>query len=197
MISTIFFDLGGVLFTNGTRAFITYLCDTYTLPREKVEEVIDGDLGSLYREAKISRDEFWAQIIQQLDINANGAELLQQWINRYELIDGTKDLIQELKKDYKIYYLSDNVRERVEVLDKKYHFLQLFDGGIFSHEVGVRKPNPEVYKKALALAGVTGSQAVFIDDKAHFLEPANALGMHTVHFKDAMQVKKDLAILLR
>ncbi|MEK7533026.1 MAG: HAD family phosphatase [Patescibacteria group bacterium] len=196
MITTIIFDLGGVLFTNGARAFITYVCDTYQLDRELVHEVIDGELGSAYREAKISKDVYWKQAISLLGINATGDALSHEWINRYELIVGTKDLIVELKKQYNIYYLSDNVRERVEALDRKYHFLRLFDGGIFSHDVGMRKPNPQIYKKILALADVSGSEAVYIDDKIYFLEPAKALGMHVIHFKNAEKLKNDLLTLL-
>jgi FMN phosphatase YigB (HAD superfamily) len=45
-----------------------------------------------------------------------------------------------------VYYLSDNVAERIEAVERRYDFLRLFTGGVFSHEVGVRKPNRGIYE---------------------------------------------------
>ncbi len=59
MIKVIIFDLGGVLFTNGTKRFVDLLSTRYRIDKEKIREIMDGEIGSLYREAKISRDAFW------------------------------------------------------------------------------------------------------------------------------------------
>ena len=111
MIKAIIFDLGGVLFTNGTKQFISDISHKYNLEQELVRDVIDGELGSQYREAKISRDEFWNSLVDKLNIKEDIQILEDQWISGYELIEGTKDAIIDLAKKYKIYYLSDNVRE--------------------------------------------------------------------------------------
>jgi hypothetical protein len=59
MIQAIFFDLGGVLFTNGTKKFVEYLTKTYSLDPDLIKETIDkGELPDAYRMGKISRDEF-------------------------------------------------------------------------------------------------------------------------------------------
>lgn len=197
MISTIIFDLGGVLFTNGAGRFLKYLATHYHYPESALDEMINGKSGSAYRSGGISSEEFWTSFKASFPIPKSAQELEALWESQYELVSGTRDLILDLRKTYKVYYLSDTVQKRVQYLERMYNFLSWFDGGVFSYEVGVRKPNPEVYKKVLALAGVLGPQAVFIDDKEHFLEPAKALGMRTIHFKDALQVKKDLATLLR
>lgn len=192
MIKAIIFDLGGVLFTNGTKQFIQDISKKYNLDPELVKEIMDGDVGSQYREAKITRDEFWKIALEKLNLPENIDNLEEQWISGYELIEGTKDIILELAKKYKVYYLSDNVRERVDRINNKYNFLEWFEDGIFSHEVGVRKPNPEIYKYALKKARVNPNEAVLIDDKQSALEPAQEIGITSILFETPEQLRKKL-----
>jgi epoxide hydrolase-like predicted phosphatase len=192
MIKAIIFDLGGVLFTNGTKKFIDFIANKYSLDKEMIKEVMDGEIGTLYRESKISRDEFWNRCLQELHITADRDELEEKWIDGYELIEGTRDVIQELSKKYKIYFLSDNVKERVEKINARYNFIDWFEDGVFSHEVGVRKPNPQIYKIALKKADVTPQEAVFIDDKPHFLPPAKEMGIRTFLFESPEKLREDL-----
>lgn len=192
MITTFLFDLGGVLFTNGTTQFITFLSSRYSLPVDFVKNIIDGELGTRYREGLISRDEFWAQAIKQLSLTESADTLENQWISGYQLISETKEIIILLSKKYNLYYLSDNVKERVDALDRRFHFLSLFQGGIFSHEVGVRKPDPKIYRYALSKANVVPSETVFIDDKKTNLEPASEMGITPLLFTTPEQFRIDI-----
>lgn len=192
MITTIIFDFGGVLFTNGTKRFISAIAKRYNLSEETVKNVIDGEIGSHYREAKISRDEFWAQVISHLHLSENADILEKEWIDGYEMIQGTMDIIEELSKRYSLYYLSDNVKERVDALKAKYKFTRLFKGGIFSHEVGVRKPHPDIYQSALNLTKSKPGETIYIDDKPPFLIPAQKLGLMTFAFTSPEQLRLDL-----
>src|SRR3990167_84828 len=131
MIKLILFDLGGVVFTNGTKKFIDDLAARYNLEREKVVEVLDGEVGTKYREGDIDRDEFWKLVLEKLPLNETADELEKEWIGNYDLIEGTKEIIVGLKKKYKVMYLSDNVNERVDKLDERFGFVSWFDGGIF------------------------------------------------------------------
>lgn len=182
MITTFLFDLGGVLFTNGTKKFIHTICQEYAFSENEVKDVIDGEIGSLYREAKIGRDEFWKRAISSLHLQESADVLEKKWIDGYEIIPKTKTLIELLSKRYSLYYLSDNVKERVDALDAKFHFLSLFKGGVFSHEVGVRKPHPKIYEFALQNSHAEPSETVFIDDKQIMLNPAKQMGIETILF---------------
>lgn len=192
MVKAIIFDLGGVLFTNGTDAFVRKIMTRYSLDEITVRDVVDGALGSLYREAKISREEFWRRAIEALGLREKMELLESEWIASYELIEGTKKIVETLAGTYKVYFLSDNVRERVEQLEQRYHFLSLFSGGIFSHEVGIRKPDSRIYQMIIKLARVDPHEAVYIDDKPHFLSPAQALGIGTLVFTTPEQLREDL-----
>jgi putative hydrolase of the HAD superfamily len=64
-------------------------------------------------------------------------------------------------------------------------FGELFDVLVISGELGVRKPQPEIYALATERLGVPPERCVFVDDLPGNLKPAAALGMATVLHKDA------------
>lgn len=192
MIKAFFFDLGGVVFTNGTKKFSEDIAKRFNLDKELVLEVMDRSIGSDYRENKISREEFWQRVFEKLHIDGDMDKLEEEWIDGYQIIEGTKEIILELAKKYQVFYLSDNTKSRVESLDKRYAFKQWFVGGVFSYEVGFRKPNPEIYRLAAEIAGVSPAESVFIDDKAPFLEPAKQIGMTTFLFETPEKLREDL-----
>ena len=192
MINVLAFDLGGVLFSDGTREFIEHLNRTSGVDTARADELLNGSLGSRYREGRMSQDEFWAAFRRALGLSASGPELAARWIDGYRLNEGTRNLIQDLSQDYDLYYLSDNVAERVEAIERRYHFLRLFKGGVFSHEVGVRKPHPRIYEILLKRIGVEPQKILFVDDKEWALAPAERIGMKTVLFRDSEQVRRAL-----
>lgn len=192
MIKAIIFDLGGVLFTNGTKQFAQWVNQEYGIEVERLRQILDEGLGTEYREGKISRDEFWKRALEELEIEANIDELEDRWIQGYKLIEGTKEIVLALAKQYKVYFLSDNVKERVEKINSLYNFLEWFEGGVFSHEVGVRKPDPKIYQTTLEKACVRPEDSVFIDDKEINLPPARELGIHTILFTSPEECVEDL-----
>lgn len=192
MITTFLFDLGGVLFTNGTKKFIKQISDTHKLRENVVKDIIDGEIGTLYRESKISRDDFWQKVKDALHLQEDADTLEGQWINCYELIPKTKSIIEKLSLKYSLYYLSDNVKERVDALDKKFSYSKLFKGGIYSHEVGARKPNPKIYEFALKKSKSKPEETIFIDDKPFMLIPAEKLRINTLAFTTSQELEKDL-----
>ena len=192
-IKTVIFDLGGVYFTDGTKRAIDIISKRWNLDPVLVTDVFKGKIGTAYRESKISHEEFWEQAKKTLGIDASMNELALIWLEGYVPIEGTVDIIKELKeKGYEIIYLSDNVQERIYYIEKKYHFLQYFKSGVFSHIVGVRKPNPRIYKLALEEASNPAENCVYIDDKPELLEEANKLGMSTIAFTNSNKLRERL-----
>ena len=192
-IKTVIFDLGGVYFTDGTKRAIDIISQRWNLDQSKVADVFKGKIGTAYRESQITHEEFWRQAKETLGIDAPMEELAEIWLNGYVPIEGTVEIIKELKeKGYEILYLSDNVQERIDYIEEKYHFLQYFKSGVFSHIAGVRKPNPKIYQLALEESSNPAENCVYIDDKPNLLEEADKLGMATIAFVNADETRKKL-----
>jgi putative hydrolase of the HAD superfamily len=67
---------------------------------------------------------------------------------------------------------------------KGYDLTDNFDAVVISDEVGLRKPDPEIYLRTAAEMGVAAEECVFVDDTAANLPAAEKLGMAVVHFED-------------
>jgi epoxide hydrolase-like predicted phosphatase len=77
-----------------------------------------------------------------------------------------------------------------------YGFGDLTDAIVYSHEVGVRKPDPAIYLLACDRLGVRPQEAVFLDDKEIAVEGARAVGMSAVLFRDNAQAVAEIEELL-
>jgi putative hydrolase of the HAD superfamily len=75
-------------------------------------------------------------------------------------------------------------------------FPELFDGVVISGEVGVRKPQPEIYRMGAEAIGLEPGACVFVDDLRGNLKPALELGMATVHHTETARTIARLEELL-
>ena len=83
-------------------------------------------------------------------------------------IDGAVDLLKKLKSGgVKIVIVSNSIFPAYLHLNEleKYNIIPYVDGLIFSCEIGIKKPHPDIYMKALEIAGCYPSEAVFIGDR--------------------------------
>jgi putative hydrolase of the HAD superfamily len=61
---------------------------------------------------------------------------------------------------------------------------QRFDAVVISDQVGLRKPEPEIFRLAADRLGFPPNACVFVDDVARYLAPARDLDMGTIHATD-------------
>jgi HAD superfamily hydrolase (TIGR01509 family) len=84
------------------------------------------------------------------------------------------------KKGYGVYVMSNWDAESITHVKAKYpELFALFDGVIISAEVGLVKPQPEIYQLFTNIFGA--EKCVFIDDQAPNVKAATASGMHAIH----------------
>lgn len=101
--------------------------------------------------------------------------------------------IQELKeKGYQVLVLSNFAHKAYEDCRDVLDFLDYVDGGILSFRDKMVKPEPEIYQLLMDRYHLKPEECVFLDDTEKNLPPAEAFGMHTVHFKDRGQAVEEL-----
>jgi putative hydrolase of the HAD superfamily len=71
----------------------------------------------------------------------------------------------------------------------------LFDAVVISGEVGMRKPEPAIYRRAAEELGVAADECVFVDDLGPNVKGAVGVGMVGVKFVDAEQAIGELEVL--
>lgn len=188
MISTIIFDIGGVLVQTHDLA-----------PRRKWEQRLglpDWGLSDLVFNNDVSRAAFigasdalavWALIGAQFGLSASeraeiaadfwaGDGLNAEWIAA----------IPSLKPRYKLGILSNGWRDMRE-RDKSRFDMSVFDAVVYSCEEGMRKPTLEIYQRALRRLGVSDpATALFIDDFAENVAAAREAGLQAVQYVKGM-----------
>lgn len=100
------------------------------------------------------------------------------------------------KQGYKIAILSDqwHLSKRALITEK---IKKTFKPIIISCDVGIRKPNPKIYKMILKKLKIHAKQAVFIDNQEWNTQPAKKLGFNSILFKNNKQLFKQLEKTLK
>ena len=61
------------------------------------------------------------------------------------------------------------------------HFRSHFDRAYYSYEMGLRKPDPQIFEQVLLENSLKASETLFIDDSLQHVESARRLGLQTIH----------------
>lgn len=180
MIKTIFFDIGGVMLTNGwghvsrenaAKKFgIDYaemdyqhdfIFNVYEIGAITLDEYLDTVV--FHKERNFSRDEFKEFMFQQ------SQELP-------EMISLLKNFKQQ-NPDLQIISLNNEGRELNQHRIKTFKLHEVFDAFISSCEVGMRKPDPGIYSMALGLAQRDPSECYYFDDRPALVLAARKQGI--------------------
>lgn len=104
--------------------------------------------------------------------------------------------IRTLRPAYKTAVVSNVGRGGLHSRFTQQELAELFDVVVASGDIGVAKPNPEIFEHALEKLGVLPQEAVFIDDFEPYAEAARQLGLRAVHYKNFEQFSEELNQLL-
>ncbi|MDT7518225.1 HAD family phosphatase [Rhodoferax sp. TBRC 17660] len=95
----------------------------------------------------------------------------------------------------KLYYLSNMPVPYARTLERVNAFLQDFDGGIFSGDELLIKPEPAIYQCLQKRYALEPAKTVFLDDLLPNIQAAQAEGWHGIHFHTAQQAVQELQAL--
>ena len=101
-----------------------------------------------------------------------------------------------LRPRYRTALLSNSFVGAREREQERYGFAGLTDLIVYSHEVGMAKPDPRIYQLTCDRLGVRPAEMIFLDDVAEFVEAALAAGINAVLFQDNEQAIADITARL-
>jgi epoxide hydrolase-like predicted phosphatase len=124
---------------------------------------------------------------------------LRDLMGRLEIHDVVVDRIRTLREEgYLTAVVTNNIREVAQQWRELVPVDELFDVIVDSSEVGMRKPNPAIYRFALAeLGDVAPQRAVFLDDAPGNVDGALKAGLHAILVDDPDEAIEALDALLR
>ncbi len=108
-------------------------------------------------------------------------------------LTGTVEIVQQIKQaGHALYGLTNFSSEKFPLLRRRFGFFDLFDDIFVSGEIGMVKPDPEIYLHALQRINRPPEECVFIDDSSANTQTAQALGFISIHFTNPAQLGNDL-----
>ena len=196
-IKHIIFDLGEVIINVNPAAVKEYMKDKGVGNVDELHlKLLDKDIYHKLETGKITPDEFRAAIRDIVDIPVTDNEIDEAW--NAMLLDIPRERIKfmtRLKSKYKLYLLSNTNVIHWECYDR--YFQDNFDyPGIntfftktwYSHLMGVRKPDPAIFKMVLDDGQFNPSEVAFIDDLKDNVDAAATLGIHPVHLPPGKEI---------
>jgi putative hydrolase of the HAD superfamily len=197
-IKTIFWDIGGVLLTNGwDRGQRTRVLTRLGVDLERYEELHD-DANFFWERGLSTAEEFFHRTVFEPNpaLKLSFAVLWPQVCAESKVLHpDALDLLAELRAGgrYQLATLNNESRELDDYRLDAFHLRSLFDYFICSGYVHEMKPLPGIYRAAIDISGHPACTSLFIDDKQENCDAAAALGLHAIRFESPAQLRTALA----
>ena len=180
MIDTIIFDFGDIFINLDKQATVDGL---KKLGLSSWNEDLDR-LNISFEKGQISRDNFLLGIQKHIP-NATIEDILAAW--NAVLLDfplPRLEFLQLLSQKYRLFLLSNTDAIHIDHFEQREgasfygDFYQCFEKIYFSYEMGMRKPDAEIYHALIRQHELSPKRTLFVDDKKDNTEAAKALGLH-------------------
>ncbi len=188
-VKNILFDLGGVLIDLNKQACVdAFAAIGYPQAGDMLNDYVQSGIFLDLEEGRITPDDFYKAIKAE-------ALVTEQMIDEafFKFLEGIPqykmDMLLELKKKYNILMLSNTNHIMFSWLREEYFgkngntIHDYFDKLFLSYELGVAKPDPEIFRILIEKHGVVPEETLFFDDGIRNIEAAQKLGFKTYFVK--------------
>ena len=198
-ISNIIFDLGGVLldidYHKTEQAFINLGVTNFN---ELYSQFHADQFFKAFEKGEVSPDAFIARLKSYKD-DLSADDIRSAW--NAMLLDfpaGRLDFLLNLKKKYRIFLLSNTNAVHYEAFQKielnitgdPHGLDDCFEKSYYSHDIGLRKPDREIFEFVLKDSNLVAEETLFIDDTWANVEAANTVGIHGLYLEKPFTIEE-------
>jgi putative hydrolase of the HAD superfamily len=153
----------------------------------------DGSLG-LCSEEQVEQSLREILGMDQAQLDAFSHDVWEEYLGRLNVELAT--YFSSLRPRYRTALLSNSFVGARTREQERYHFEEMTDLIIYSHEVGIAKPDRRIYELTCERLGVQPAQMIFLDDHERPLVAARELGIHAILFQNTAQAIADIETVL-
>lgn len=182
----IFFDIGGVLLTNGWGHISRKkAAEKFGLNLEETE-VLHHYIFNLYEIGRISLDEYLDTVIFHQPRDFSREDFRQFMFAQSEELPEMLSWLKTWKRQAGVTLISLNNegRDLNDYRIRKFHLHECFDAFISSCDVGMRKPDPGIYRLATRIAHTPPEACLYFDDRQMLVDSAKRYGLRAFHHED-------------
>lgn len=197
-IYAVLWDLGGVLVQTDDPTPRSALADRFEMSVQELEHLVF--YGESARQAQLGRlttYEQWEQVGSALHLTGSElSEVKRQFWAGQRVDPDLMVFIRGLRPFVRTALVSNAFSDLRQTLSQRWQIADSFDEIIISAEVGVRKPDPRIFRLALERLRVEPWQAVLVDNDPENVASARSLGIQTVQYENNSQVMCDVMNLM-
>lgn len=189
-IKNIIFDLGGVIVNIDYHLTINAFKNLGLNDPEKVYTQFQQlPVMDKYDIGQISSEEFVAELRKILTPGTSDEQIINAWnAMLLEFPQERAELLLKLKSKYRTFLLSNtndiHITYFFKRIKKDYGYDEMkafFEKDYYSHRIGMRKPNKEIFDFVVNENGLIPSETLFIDDSPQHVEGARKAGLRAYH----------------
>jgi len=192
--SAIVFDLGNVLLPFDYTPAINKLNKIQSGLGDKFTEFYKSQyfIHRNFEKGSIPEESFINKMLEVVDHKIDAETFKNYYADIFSVNEDMVSLLPVLKKNYKLFLLSNTNSIHQKYGWQKYEFLKYFDKLILSHEVKAIKPEEKIYREVEKVSGVPSSEHFYIDDIQEYVDAAKKIGWEAVPFVDYGRLISDL-----
>ena len=180
----LFFDFFGVICSEISPVWLEQYYDTQTAKAIKASVFPLADNGDL------SEEETFRKLYEVTGIPVD--RIKKEWDVLIQIDQELVAVIAALKSRYRIYLLSNAIASFLNGIMDRYALQPLFDKIFISSEMKKIKPHPDFFRYVLEDLGISGENALMIDDNPDNIRGAEEAGIPGVVYSDLPTLLEDL-----
>jgi putative hydrolase of the HAD superfamily len=187
----LFLDIGGILLSNGWgHDSRRKAAEKFNLDYEEMED-LHHFVFNIYEIGKITLDEYLETVIfnhpRAFTPEAFKAFMYDESVELPDMLPWLKSWKQQNR--VRVIALNNEGRELNDFRINRFRLCDCFDAFISSCEVGMRKPDPDIYRLATRIAHCAPQQCLYLDDRPELAQAACKQGIQGYHHRDFLSTK--------
>jgi len=192
--SAIVFDLGNVLIPFDYAPAINKLNKIQSGLGDKFAEFYKSNyfIHRDFEKGSIPEESFINKMLEVVEHKIDAETFKNYYTDIFSVNEDVVSLLPVLKKNYKLFLLSNTNSIHQKYGWRKYEFLKYFDKLILSHEILSIKPEERIYREVEKASGLPSTDHFYIDDIQEYVDAAKKIGWDGVRFVDFHTLVGDL-----
>lgn len=192
-IQCVFFDLGSVLVHVDIDKCLQQFAKNSAVSLTQWIEAVRTN-GGIMREfdlGRITPHQFYQQTRDKLGLRLSYNEFVQVYCGIFSLNLSVVNWVKMLASKVTLSIVSNTDPLHFEYILHTFEMMSLFEKPTTSFQVGIMKPEPDIYRHAMNKIGVSPEESIFIDDRIENVEGAQAVGMYGIIYNDRTDLGKE------
>lgn len=164
------------------------------------EYLMESDNINRYMEGKLTSSRFYMRTKKLFKLDISYGDFYRIWNSMFYPYPEVESILRGIKEKYpeiKLVMVSNTNEAHYDFIEREYGILSVFDSIVLSHKIGLQKPHPGIFNKALSEAGTLPGYTFYTDDREDLIMAARTMGLRAFQFtghRDLRSVLKKLDI---